>query len=53
MKILIVDDETGVHDQLRSSIPWLTLGWAIIGDAYDGEEACRLIGRRSTVWWNR
>jgi two-component system response regulator YesN len=43
MKILIVDDETGVHDQLRSSIPWMTLGWAIIGDAYDGEEACRLM----------
>lgn len=42
MKILIVDDETGVHDQLRSSVPWSTLGWDIVGDAYDGEQACSL-----------
>ncbi|WP_424768738.1 response regulator transcription factor [Paenibacillus sp. sgz302251] len=42
MKILIVDDETGVHDQLRNSVPWSTMGWEIIGDAYDGQEACRL-----------
>lgn len=42
MKILIVDDEKGVHDHLRSSVPWTALGWKIVGDAYDGEQACRL-----------
>ncbi|WP_276353766.1 helix-turn-helix domain-containing protein [Cohnella caldifontis] len=42
MKILIVDDEKGVHDHLRSAVPWTTLGWEIVGDAYDGEQACRL-----------
>src|SRR3954462_14312789 len=43
MKILIVDDEMGVHDELRSLVPWTTLGWEIVGDAYDGEQASRLV----------
>lgn len=43
MKILIVDDERGVHDHLRSAVPWTTLGWEIVGDAYDGEQACHLV----------
>ncbi|CAM4011911.1 response regulator [Cohnella lubricantis] len=42
MKILIVDDESTVHDQLAAIIPWKELGWAIVGHAYNGEEAKRL-----------
>lgn len=39
MKVLIVDDEIAVHEQLENIIPWEKLGWEIIGHAYNGEEA--------------
>lgn len=39
MRILIVDDETTVHEQLEALIPWEELGWEVIGHAYNGEEA--------------
>ncbi|MBB3114504.1 two-component system response regulator YesN [Paenibacillus phyllosphaerae] len=42
MRILIVDDESAVHEQLDSLIPWEKLGWEIAGHAYNGEEAKRL-----------
>ncbi|TYP76695.1 response regulator [Paenibacillus methanolicus] len=42
MRILIVDDESAVHDQLAKLIPWEKLGWEIAGHAYNGEEAKRL-----------
>ena len=43
MKILIVDDEEAIHEQLKACIPTEALGWKIVGDAYHGEEACRLV----------
>jgi two-component system response regulator YesN len=43
MKILIVDDEEAIHDQLKACIPTEDLGWEIAGDAYNGEEACRMV----------
>ena len=43
MKILIVDDEIAIHEQLKMCIPTADLGWTIVGDALDGEEACRLV----------
>ncbi|MBD0378608.1 response regulator transcription factor [Paenibacillus sedimenti] len=43
MKILIVDDEEAIHEQLKACIPTLELGWEIVGDAYHGEEACRMV----------
>lgn len=42
MKVLIVDDEASVHEQMKNVIPWEALGWTIIGHAVNGEEACRL-----------
>lgn len=39
MKVLIVDDESAIHEQLRTCIPWRELGWEIVGHAYNGEEA--------------
>lgn len=41
MKVLIVDDEASVHEQLEAVIPWEALGWSIIGHCYNGEDACR------------
>jgi two-component system response regulator YesN len=43
MKILIVDDERAIHEQLKACIPTQDLGWEIVGDAYNGEEACRMV----------
>lgn len=43
MKILIVDDEEAIHEQLKACIPTEALGWEIVGDAYHGEEACRFV----------
>lgn len=43
MKVLIVDDEQSVHDQLEQMIPWSELGWSIVGHAYNGEEAKRIV----------
>ncbi len=34
MKILIVDDEKAIHEQLKACIPTEDLGWEIVGDAY-------------------
>lgn len=42
MRILIVDDESTIHEQLASLIPCEELGWEIIGHAYNGEEARKL-----------
>lgn len=42
MKVIIVDDELAIHEQLNNLIPWTELGWEIVGHAYNGEEACRL-----------
>ncbi|MDQ0885589.1 two-component system response regulator YesN [Paenibacillus sp. V4I9] len=43
MKILIVDDEEAIHEQLKACIPAQQLGWEIVGDAYHGEEACLMV----------
>ncbi|MGO4109867.1 response regulator [Paenibacillus sp. YAF4_2] len=42
MKVIIVDDETAIHEQLIKMIPWDELGWEIVGHAYNGEEARQL-----------
>lgn len=42
MKVIIIDDELAIHEQLNNLIPWTELGWEIVGHAYNGEEACRL-----------
>ncbi|WP_239613531.1 response regulator [Cohnella mopanensis] len=42
MKILIVDDESAIHEQLEKLIPWKELGWEIVGHAYNGEEARKM-----------
>lgn len=42
IKVLIADDESAVHEQLRMLIPWDELGWEVIGHAYNGEEAKQL-----------
>ncbi|MNJ35200.1 putative response regulatory protein [compost metagenome] len=39
MKVLIIDDEHSVHEQLEKLIPWEELGWQIVGHALNGEEA--------------
>ena len=42
IKVLIADDESAVHEQLRMLIPWDELGWEVVGHAYNGEEAKQL-----------
>lgn len=42
LKILIVDDEVNVRIGLRESFNWEQMGFIIIGDAADGEDALRL-----------
>ncbi len=39
MKVMIVDDEATVHEQLKAMIPWEELGWSVVGHCYNGEEA--------------
>jgi two-component system response regulator YesN len=42
IKVIIVDDESAVHEQLSLLIPWDELGWVVVGHAYNGEEARQL-----------
>lgn len=42
MRVLIVDDESTVHEQLKALIPWQELGWEVIGHAYNGKDAKKL-----------
>lgn len=41
---LIVDDEYLIRSLVRNSIAWEELGFSIVGEAEDGEEALRLAG---------
>ncbi|MCS7460666.1 response regulator [Paenibacillus doosanensis] len=43
IKMLIVDDEPIICKGLRCTIDWEELGVEVIGEAYDGEEALRLM----------
>ncbi|UQZ82646.1 Transcriptional regulatory protein DegU [Paenibacillus konkukensis] len=45
IKMLIVDDEPIICMGLRCTIDWEELGVEVIGEAYDGEEALRLMER--------
>jgi two-component system response regulator YesN len=42
--VLIVDDEYLIRSLVRNSIDWPALGFDIVGEAEDGEEALRLVG---------
>jgi two-component system response regulator YesN len=42
IKVIIVDDESAVHEQLSLMIPWDELGWEVVGHANNGEEARQL-----------
>ncbi|WP_339299683.1 response regulator [Paenibacillus sp. FSL K6-2441] len=43
VKMLIVDDEAVICEGLRYTIDWSQLGVEVVGEAYDGFEALRLI----------
>ncbi|WP_110945139.1 response regulator transcription factor [Paenibacillus phocaensis] len=43
VKMLIVDDEAVICEGLRYTIDWTKLGVQVVGEAYDGREALRLI----------
>lgn len=43
LKLLIVDDEPIICEGLRFTIDWESLGIHVVGVAYDGEEALRMI----------
>ncbi|MDQ6417834.1 response regulator [Paenibacillus sp. LHD-117] len=45
VKLIIVDDEPVICRGLRLTIDWSELGVEVIGEAYDGEEALRLMER--------
>lgn len=45
VKLMIVDDEPVICMGLRLTIDWAELGIEVIGEAYDGEEALRLMER--------
>ena len=38
-KILLVDDEEEVRTSIMKKIPWETLGFRLVGDAENGEDA--------------
>jgi two-component system response regulator YesN len=42
VRTLIVDDEYLIRSLVRNSIDWEGLGFSIVGEAEDGEEALRL-----------
>ncbi|MBW4084376.1 response regulator [Paenibacillus sp. S150] len=44
LKMLIVDDEPVICKGLRLTIDWAALGVEVIGEAYDGGEALRVMG---------
>ncbi|MGG6312687.1 response regulator transcription factor [Paenibacillus macerans] len=46
IKMLIVDDESVICEGLRYTIDWAELGVDVVGEAYDGKEALRLIEER-------
>ncbi|GAA3405946.1 response regulator [Paenibacillus hodogayensis] len=43
VNMLIVDDEPIICRGLRETVPWEEAGVAVVGEAYDGEEALKLI----------
>lgn len=43
LKTIIIDDEALIREGLRTSIEWNNLGYEIIGEAADGEQAIELI----------
>lgn len=43
-KILLVDDEEEVRTSIISNVPWAELGFEVIGDAENGEDALVKIG---------
>lgn len=45
LKMIIVDDEPVICQGLRYTIDWSELSVEVIGEAYDGEEALRLMER--------
>lgn len=46
LKVLIVDDEPLMVDVLKSIVNWEELGFAIAGEAYNGEEALKVINSK-------
>ncbi|TVY01275.1 response regulator [Cohnella terricola] len=45
IKLLIVDDEILVRERLKACLDWEELGYAIMGEASDGEEALAIVER--------
>lgn len=43
MKVIVVDDEISVHEQLEKRILWSSMNLQLIGHAYDVKEAINLI----------
>lgn len=39
--LFLVEDEVVIREGLRKSIPWKQCGFTYMGDASDGEMACR------------
>ncbi len=47
-KILIVDDEYYFREALKISFPWEKLGFQIVGEAKNGEDALEQMSRSSS-----
>lgn len=43
LKLLIVDDEPIICQGLRMTVPWNELGIEVVGEAYDGEDALKIM----------
>ncbi|MCV9888684.1 response regulator transcription factor [Metabacillus halosaccharovorans] len=43
LKLLIVDDEPIICQGLKMTVPWHELGVEVVGEAYDGENALRIV----------
>lgn len=46
-RVLLVDDEFEIRNGLKLKIDWTALGFVIAGEAANGREALRLLGRES------
>ena len=42
-RLLIVDDEVGIRNGLANFFPWAELGFQVVGQARNGEQALKII----------
>lgn len=46
-KLLIADDEEWIRDGLKTFVDWKTMGFTVVGEAEDGEQALEMVDKLS------